>query len=114
MNSMAFAAWIGLFVTCLNLLPMGQLDGGHIAYALFGRRAWWLARVTAVVLLVLGFLGWQGWFLWVILPFLFGLRHPPPLNDHTPLDQRRKLLGIVMILIFILVFIPIPFTIVRP
>jgi Zn-dependent protease len=114
MNSMTFAAWIGLFVTCLNLLPMGQLDGGHIAYALFGRRAWWLARVTAVVLLILGFLGWQGWFLWVILPFLFGLRHPPPLNDHTPLDPRRKALGIVMILVFILVFIPIPFTIVRP
>jgi Zn-dependent protease len=114
MNSMTFAAWIGLFVTCLNLLPMGQLDGGHIAYALFGRRAWWLARATAVVLLILGFLGWQGWFLWVILPFLFGLRHPPPLNDHTPLDPRRKALGIAMILIFILVFIPIPFTIVRP
>ena len=114
MSSMAFAAWIGLFVTCLNLLPMGQLDGGHIAYALFGRRAWWLARLTAVGLLILGIVGWKGWFLWVILPFVFGLRHPPPLNDHTPLDPRRKALGVVMILVFILVFIPIPFTIVYP
>jgi membrane-associated protease RseP (regulator of RpoE activity) len=114
MNSMAFAAWIGLFITCLNLLPMGQLDGGHIAYALFGRRAWWLARLTAIALLILAFAGWRGWFLWVILPVVFGLRHPPPLNDHTPLDRRRKMLGVVMIVIFILVFIPVPFTIVYP
>lgn len=114
MNSMTFAAWIGLFVTCLNLLPMGQLDGGHVAYALFGRRAWSLARLTAVILLILGFVGWRGWFLWVLLPFVFGLRHPPPLNDHTPLDSRRKILGAVMIVIFILVFIPVPFKIIYP
>jgi Zn-dependent protease len=113
-NSMAYAAWIGLFVTCLNLLPMGQLDGGHVAYALFGRRAWILARTTAVALFALAFLGWQGWFLWVILPLIFGLRHPPPLNDHTPLDSRRKLLGVGMIIVFILVFIPIPFKIISP
>jgi membrane-associated protease RseP (regulator of RpoE activity) len=109
-NSMTFAAWIGLFVTCLNLLPIGQLDGGHIAYALFGRRAWQLARIAVGVLFVLGFVGgWQGWFLWVLLPFVFGMRHPPPLNDHTPLDSRRKILGLVMIAIFILVFTPVPF-----
>jgi membrane-associated protease RseP (regulator of RpoE activity) len=114
MNSMTFAAWIGLFVTCLNLLPMGQLDGGHVAYALFGRHAWQLARVTALVLLGLGLLGWQGWFLWVILPFVFGLRHPPPLNDHTPLDSKRKALGVVMIFIFIVVFIPVPFKFIYP
>jgi membrane-associated protease RseP (regulator of RpoE activity) len=113
-NSMAYAAWIGLFITCLNLLPMGQLDGGHVAYALFGRRAWILARVTAVALFALAFLGWQGWFLWVILPLIFGLRHPPPLNDHTPLDPQRKVLGVAMIVIFLLVFIPIPFAIVSP
>jgi membrane-associated protease RseP (regulator of RpoE activity) len=113
-NSMTYAAWIGLFVTCLNLLPMGQLDGGHVAYALFGRRAWWLARVAVGVLVILGVLGWQGWFLWVFLPLLFGLRHPPPLNDHTPLDARRKALGVGMILIFILVFTPVPFKFVFP
>jgi len=109
-NSMTFAAWIGLFVTCLNLLPVGQLDGGHIAYALFGRRAWQLARVAVGALFILAVLGgWQGWFLWVLLPLVFGLRHPPPLNDHTPLDARRKALGVLMILVFILVFTPIPF-----
>lgn len=113
-NSVTFAAWFGLFVTSLNLLPVGQLDGGHVAYALFGRRAWWLARTVAVVLLALSFLGWSGWFLWVILPFVFGLRHPPPLNDHTPLDRRRKALGVVMIVVFILVFTPIPIKIVYP
>jgi membrane-associated protease RseP (regulator of RpoE activity) len=114
MNSMTYAAWIGLFVTCLNLLPMGQLDGGHIIYALFGRRAWQIARLTAGALFVLGFMGWMGWFLWVILPLVFGLRHPPPLNDHTPLDGRRKLLGIAMIAIFVLVFTPVPFKVILP
>jgi membrane-associated protease RseP (regulator of RpoE activity) len=114
MNAITYAAWIGLFVTCLNLLPLGQLDGGHIAYALFGRRAWWLARSAALGLLVLGFTGWMGWFLWVILPFALGLQHPPPLNDHTPLDRRRKALGVLMILIFILVFTPVPFKVVYP
>jgi hypothetical protein len=113
-NSMTYAAWIGLFVTCLNLLPMGQLDGGHVAYALFGRVAWQLARITAGALFILAFLGWEGWLLWVILPFVFGLKHPPPLNDHTPLGGRRKALGVVMIVIFILVFIPVPFKIVLP
>lgn len=114
MNSMTFAAWIGLFVTCLNLLPMGQLDGGHVAYALFGRHAWQIARLTAGALLLLTFLGWQGWLLWVILPIVFGLRHPPPLNDHTSLDRRRKILGAGMILIFILVFTPVPFRVIVP
>jgi membrane-associated protease RseP (regulator of RpoE activity) len=113
-NSMAYAAWIGLFVTCLNLLPLGQLDGGHVAYALFGRRAWQLARLAAGALLILGFLGWPGWFIWVALPFIFGLRHPPPLNDHTPLDGRRKVLGLFMIVLFFIVFTPIPFRLIYP
>jgi membrane-associated protease RseP (regulator of RpoE activity) len=118
-NSLTFAAWLGLFVTCLNLLPLGQLDGGHISYALLGRRAWTLARIGAGALLVLGFMGltgdgWTGWFLWAGLSLVFGLRHPPPLNDHTPLDSRRKLLGVVMVAIFVLVFIPVPFLFVFP
>jgi membrane-associated protease RseP (regulator of RpoE activity) len=115
-NSMTFAAWFGLFVTCLNLLPVSQLDGGHVAYALFGRRAWGLAYGTAGLLLVLGLVngGWRGWLLWVILPFVFGLRHPPPLNDHTSLDRKRKVVGVLMIVIFILVFTPVPLKIVFP
>ena len=74
------------------------------------------ARGTAVVLLLFGLMpgGWQGWFLWVILPFVFGLKHPPPLNDHTPLDQRRKLVGLGMIAIFVLVFTPVPFRLILP
>ncbi len=113
-NSVAFAAWFGLLVTSLNLLPLGQLDGGHVAYALFGRRAWWLARIAAVAMLALGVLSWSGWFIWVILPVMFGLRHPPPLNDHTPLDRRRKVLGVLMIVIFVLVFTPVPIAMVYP
>lgn len=114
MNSITFAAWIGLFVTCLNLLPLGQLDGGHVAYALFGRRAWWIARLAVVGLVVLGFMGWPGWFLWVVLSLVFGLRHPPPLNDYTSLGRRRKILGVLMIVVFVLVFTPVPFRIVMP
>jgi Zn-dependent protease len=113
-NSVAFAAWIGLFISSLNLLPVGQLDGGHVTYALLGRRAWGVAFVTVGALFLLGFSGWAGWFLWVVLPFVFGLRHPPPLNDHTPLDDRRKVLGVVMIVIFVLVFTPIPLKVVYP
>ncbi len=108
-TSMTYAAWIGLFVTCLNLLPVGQLDGGHIAYALFGRRAWWLAQLSVVALVVLALKGWVGWFLWAILPLVFGLRHPPPLNDYTPLDFKRRVIGVMMIGVFILVFTPVPF-----
>jgi len=65
-------------------------------------------------MLALGVLSWSGWFIWVILPVMFGLRHPPPLNDHTPLDRRRKVLGVLMIVIFVLVFTPVPIAMVYP
>ncbi len=111
-NSVAFAAWFGLLITSLNLLPVGQLDGGHTAYALLGRRAWRLAAIIIGGLLALGAVSWSGWFLWAFMTFIFGWRHPPPLNDHTPLDQRRKVLGVVMLAIFILVFTPVPLKII--
>lgn len=115
-GSVAFAAWAGLLVTALNLFPIGQLDGGHVAYALWGRKAWTLARVAvalifawAIVLLMLGNQAWITWVVWGGLGALMGPRHPPPLNDVTPLDRKRKLLGWVMVVIFILVVTPIPF-----
>lgn len=114
-GSIAFAAWAGLLVTALNLFPIGQFDGGHIAYAIWGRKAWTLARVFIALIfawgLVLSFLGNQAgmtWLVWGGLGILVGPRHPPPLNDVTPLDPKRKLLGWVMVAIFILIISPLP------
>ncbi len=112
---MAFAAWAGLLVTMLNLSPIGQLDGGHVAYAMWGRRAWLVARAYLLLLfgwggllLFLGNMAGVTWVVWGMLGSLLGPRHPPPLNDLTPLDGRRRLLGWILILIYVLIFIPIP------
>jgi membrane-associated protease RseP (regulator of RpoE activity) len=111
----AFAAWVGLFVTAINLLPIGQLDGGHVAYALLGKRAWKLAYgiigfigVLALYLGVTGNPAAMTWGLLVGLGLLVGPRHPPPLNDASSLGRNRTLLGILLALIFIAIFVPIP------
>jgi membrane-associated protease RseP (regulator of RpoE activity) len=109
LNPIAWAAWGGLLVTSLNLLPIGQLDGGHILYSLLGRRAWPVAMVLVALLVVMGFF-WQGWFVWAILVLVFGVRHPAPLNDLTPMGFRRTILGIGVLVLFVLTFTPIPFS----
>lgn len=119
-NPIFDAGWLGLFVTSLNLLPAGQLDGGHIAYALLGERgARWLARFTVAALLVVGiplylFTGyfWVGWSAWGLLIMIIGLNHPPPMNPHLKLDLKRKTVGILCAGIFILTFTPTPFYII--
>jgi len=118
-NAVAFGAWIGLLVTMVNLLPIGQLDGGHIAYALLGRRAEYLAYATLVLLLVLGLGGVAGtfgssqWLVWVILAgLLVGPRHPAPLNDLVPLRPVHVALGILGFITFVLLFMPTPLAIV--
>jgi membrane-associated protease RseP (regulator of RpoE activity) len=109
LNPVAWAAWGGLLITSLNLLPVGQLDGGHILYALLGRRAWPVAFGVVGLLVVMGFF-WQGWFLWAFLVFIFGVRHPAPLNDLSPMGLRRTLVGIGVLVLFVLTFTPIPFS----
>jgi membrane-associated protease RseP (regulator of RpoE activity) len=113
LHPMAFAAWFGLLVTAINLLPVGQLDGGHVIFALVGDSMRYVGILFATSLLVMGVTLWQGW-IWAVLIFLLLLRgkvgHPPPLNDITPLDGKRQFLGLVVILIFILVFVPVPLT----
>lgn len=110
LHPMAFAAWLGFFVTALNLLPMGQLDGGHIAYAVFGkfRR---VATITIIIIMAILGLLWPGWFFWILLVFLFGLRHPKAQDEITQLTTSDKAWALVALIIMILTFIPNPFPI---
>jgi membrane-associated protease RseP (regulator of RpoE activity) len=109
LHPIGFAGWVGLFVTSLNLLPIGQLDGGHIAYGLFGRgsRAIFLMAIAVMAFITVFYN--PGWFLLLILIILFGFRHPPPIDDITPLDWKRKSMGGVVFLAFLFSFTPAPF-----
>src|SRR2546426_663897 len=107
-HPLAFAGWVGLFVTAINLLPAGQLDGGHVARALLGSRQLYLSWSAILILFGLS-LFYPGWFLFGFLIFILGVRHPPPLNDLTRLDPRRKLIGIAAVVILIVTFVPQPF-----
>jgi membrane-associated protease RseP (regulator of RpoE activity) len=110
LHPIAYAGWVGLFVTALNLLPVGQLDGGHIAYALFGRKSKIVFGLTIMLWMGISLFFYVGWTLMIVLVLLFGFRHPPPLDDVTPLDLKRKILGGVVLSLFILSFTPVPFT----
>jgi len=112
MHPIGFAGWIGLFITALNLIPVGQLDGGHVAYALFGQRHVWVSRLSLVAILALGLIRyWDGWLIWSVLLLFMGVRHPPTLDPSTPLDLKRKLVGWFVVGVFFLTFIPAPFSI---
>jgi len=104
----AFAGWAGILVTMLNLLPIGQLDGGHIMYALLGKRQKKIALAAFLTLIPLGIFLWQGWLVWVVLILIIKLGHPPTLNDQIPLDRKRKIIGWIAMFIFILSFTPVP------
>jgi membrane-associated protease RseP (regulator of RpoE activity) len=112
LNPIAFAGWIGFFITSLNLIPVGQLDGGHIAYALMGERHTSLSKVLIGVLVILGFFAWEGWMLWAVLLLILGFRHPPIMYSAIPLDPKRKLIGWAAFVIFVLTFIPVPVSII--
>ena len=109
LNPVAFAGWIGLLVTALNLMPVGQLDGGHVAYALFPDYHRYISLGVLGLLVVCGLLFWKGWLMWAVLLFFLGWRHPPPYQFWVPLDRRRRLLGIITIIVFGLTFTPAPF-----
>jgi membrane-associated protease RseP (regulator of RpoE activity) len=105
----AFAAWVGFLVTALNLLPVGQLDGGHVARALLGSNARYLSWATIAALVALGLSGlYLGWLLFAVIILFLGVRHPPPLNDMTKLDMKRKMLGMATFVVLIIAFVPIP------
>jgi membrane-associated protease RseP (regulator of RpoE activity) len=109
LHPIGYAGWVGLFVTALNLLPIGQLDGGHITYALFGRRSRAIFLIAISVMAFITIFYNPGWLLLLILIILFGFRHPAPLDDQTPIDGKRKWIGGFMLLAFLLSFTPTPF-----
>jgi membrane-associated protease RseP (regulator of RpoE activity) len=107
----AFAGWFGMFVTMLNLLPMAQLDGGHIVYSASPRWHQPLARAFWVLVMLLGWF-WIGWLVWGFVVLLFSrgqLRHPPVLDAYRPLPMSRRWLLVASLLLFVLTFIPAPF-----
>jgi membrane-associated protease RseP (regulator of RpoE activity) len=111
LNEVAWAGWAGLLVTGLNLIPAGQLDGGHALYVLIGRRARQVLPFVIVALVGLGFL-WSGWFLYAALIFFMGRVHAEPLDQITELDPKRKALAVLVLIIFVLIFTPVPLMII--
>lgn len=111
LHPVALAGWTGLFVTGLNLIPVGMLDGGHVVYGLFGRRSVAIAAASMAGLAVLGWVVFRGWWFWFALLLLLGVRHPASRLSSRPLDRKRILLGILALIIFVLCFVPRPFEI---
>jgi membrane-associated protease RseP (regulator of RpoE activity) len=109
-HPVALAAWLGLFVTTLNLIPLGQLDGGHVTYAWLGeRRALWLSRAVSAGLLLAGIfvsLNWLVW--WALTRVVIGLRHPPAVYD-APIGPGRRAVALLSLLLFVATFVPVPF-----
>jgi len=136
LHPVAFAGWIGLFVTALNLIPAGQLDGGHIMYSIFSKK--WHQRTSIIIILVLllfgigtkpiiqyfqsdlnattlynykdifDFEGWAGWLMWAVLLTFMGTKHPPTMYDDIQLDGKRKFFSLIALFIFIGCFTPMP------
>ena len=115
LHPMGFAAWVGLLATALNLFPIGQLDGGHISYAVFGARSTLVTVASAAVLFALAFHSpsWIAWaVLMVIMLVMLGPRHPRTLDHHIPIDRTRVLVAACALVIFVLCFTPAPIQIV--
>ena len=132
-HPVGFAGFLGLFVTVLNLLPIGQFDGGHIVYAIFGRRHALISKGAVVFLGLFWAFGppydwllseatgegwlasrWHGWLLWMVIAMVLGRRHPPTLDAHVELGSARKWVGYVSLAVFVVCFIPNPFRLASP
>jgi len=111
LHPVAYAGWAGLLVTAINLFPIGQLDGGHVIYAIFGKKSEKIFLLGLLGLIIVTvFVNWA-WILFLILVFFLARKHPPTLNDGKPLDANRRVIGFLMIVIFFLSFTPVPFLI---
>lgn len=105
------AAWVGMFATMLNLLPLAQFDGGHLLYAAAGRRQYRLAKPIWLAVALLG-LVWPGWWLWCVVALVLGLRHPPLAEESAPLGRRGRWGVAAGLVIFVLCFMPVPIRVV--
>jgi len=116
-HPVAFAGWVGFFVTFLNMIPVGQLDGGHVLRAMIGKRAERVSKIVPLILILYGLylsevqkLPSNIWIFWGIITLFFSYqRHPDPVDDETPLDLRRYVVGILSMIVAILCFTPVPF-----
>lgn len=115
MHPVAFAAWFGLLATALNLFPIGQLDGGHISYAVLGSRSSHVTVVTVITAMILSYFS-ASWVVWTLLTiamlFLFGRHHPRTWDEEIPLDPTRKWLALFALVLFVLCFSPAPIEII--
>jgi membrane-associated protease RseP (regulator of RpoE activity) len=110
LHPMAYAGWIGLYVMALNLLPIGQLDGGHVIYALLGEKSRWAFSIALALFALIAWHFFRPWLFLIGLIVVLGLiKHPAPRDQQTPLNLRRKLIGIFVLILFILSFSPVPF-----
>ena len=111
MHPMAFAAWFGLLATALNLFPVGQLDGGHISYAVLGQRSTYVTICTLLAAIVLAFF-YTSWVVWtalmMVMLYMFGPRHPQVYDEHVPLDRTRLILALIAVAMFAVCFTPAP------
>jgi membrane-associated protease RseP (regulator of RpoE activity) len=110
-HPMAFAAWFGMLATALNLIPIGQFDGGHVAYAVFGRKARWITVAAIAGAVGLSFYS-SSWIMWtviaVVLLYKFGWQHPPIWDEHVPLDRGRVWVAVFALIMLALCFTPAP------
>jgi membrane-associated protease RseP (regulator of RpoE activity) len=108
LHPLAYAGWVGLLVTSINLLPIGQLDGGHVVYAMFRDKSKIPANIFYVLFIFVFLFYYVGWVLLVVLLALFR-HHPATLDDSIPIDKRRRILGYLALIVFIVTFTPVPF-----
>jgi membrane-associated protease RseP (regulator of RpoE activity) len=112
MHPMAFAAWFGLLATALNLFPIGQLDGGHISYAVLGPRSTYVTFLMIGIAIALAAFFSSSWIVWtgltVVMLFMFGPKHPRVADEHVPLDRTRLVLAVFAVVMFVLCFTPAP------
>src|SRR5579884_259000 len=101
LHPIGYAAWFGFFATALNLLPVGQLDGGHVTYSLLGQLHHRLSQAIVLILVPLGIFYWQGWLVWTVVLLFLGTRHPMTLDDYAPLRPRHLRLGWIGLAMFV-------------
>lgn len=109
MSPLAMVGWFACLVTSINLLPVSQLDGGHILYAVFGRKHYLVSLLVLIAMVTIALVvGYYGWLVWGLLILVLGLRHPPLVDEHVRLGPGRLALAVLTLIIFILCFVPVP------